>query len=40
MIVRENERTAFLWEQHDDSTAEGKDRRPFIGWTSLILMAR
>ena len=37
-VMREYERTGFLWEQYDDVTGQGKGCRPFTGWTSLILL--
>ena len=35
-IVREYERTGFLWESYDDDNGHGRGTHPFTGWTALV----
>lgn len=38
-ILREFERTGFLFEQYDPESGAGQRTRPFNGWTTLVLLA-
>ncbi|XP_027343269.1 mannosyl-oligosaccharide glucosidase GCS1-like [Abrus precatorius] len=37
-IVRNYQKTGFLWEQYDQINGNGKGAHPFNGWTSLIVL--
>ncbi|XP_015894405.1 mannosyl-oligosaccharide glucosidase GCS1 isoform X2 [Ziziphus jujuba] len=37
-VVRNYNRTGFLWEQYDQKNGKGKGQRVFTGWTSLVLL--
>lgn len=36
-IMRQYEKSGFLWEQYNDKTGHGSGCRPFTGWTALVL---
>ena len=38
-VLREFERTGFLFEQYDETSGKGQRTRPFNGWTTLVLLA-
>ncbi|CAA7265444.1 unnamed protein product [Cyclocybe aegerita] len=38
-VVKEYERTGFVWEQYDALTGEGRRSHPFTGWTSLTALS-
>lgn len=38
-VVREYQRTGFLWENYDDVSGAGRGTHPFTGWTALFLLA-
>ncbi|KAF9036697.1 glycoside hydrolase [Panaeolus papilionaceus] len=37
-VVKEYERTGYVWEQYDPLSGEGKRSHPFTGWTSLTAL--
>jgi len=37
-VVREYQRSGYVWEQYDARTGEGRRSHPFTGWTSLTAM--
>ncbi|PPQ81232.1 hypothetical protein CVT25_015756 [Psilocybe cyanescens] len=37
-VVKEYERTGYVWEQYDAISGEGKRSHPFTGWTSLTAL--
>lgn len=37
-VVRQYERTGFVWEQYNDATGEGKGCKPFTGWSALTVL--
>jgi len=37
-VVKEYERTGYVWEQYDAITGEGRRSHPFTGWTALTAL--
>ncbi|KAF9533425.1 glycoside hydrolase [Crepidotus variabilis] len=37
-VVKEYERTGYVWEQYDPINGEGKRSHPFTGWTSMTAL--
>ena len=37
-VVRQYERTGYLWENYDDKTGVGTGSHPFTGWTALVVL--
>lgn len=37
-LVKEYNRTGFVWENYSDKTGEGKGCRPFTGWSALVVL--
>jgi len=37
-IVRQYQKSGFLWEQYDAKTGKGKGSHPFTGWTALVVL--
>ena len=38
-VVRQYQRTGFLWENYDDADGSGHGSHPFTGWTALFMLA-
>lgn len=38
-VLREYQRTGFLYEQYDPDTGAGQRTHPFNGWTTLVVLA-
>ncbi len=38
-VVREYQRTGFMWENYDDTDGHGRGTHPFTGWTALFVLA-
>ncbi|XP_044757932.1 mannosyl-oligosaccharide glucosidase [Coccinella septempunctata] len=36
-LIRQYEKSGYLWEQYNDETGQGSGCRPFTGWTALVL---
>lgn len=37
-IIRQYQRTGYIWEQYNDKTGEGQGCRPFTGWSALVVL--
>ncbi|THU99363.1 glycoside hydrolase [Dendrothele bispora CBS 962.96] len=37
-VLKEYERTGYVWEQYDALSGEGRRSHPFTGWTSLVTL--
>lgn len=38
-VMKEWQRTGYVWEQYDAENGEGRRSHPFTGWTSLVTMS-
>lgn len=38
-VVKQYQRTGYLWENYDDKDGSGRGSHPFTGWTALFVLA-
>nr|SVE69679.1 EOG090X02G1 [Eubosmina coregoni] len=37
-LIRQYQKTGYIWEQYNDATGAGQGCRPFTGWSTLVLL--
>lgn len=37
-IIKQYQKSGYIWEQYNDSTGEGSGCRPFTGWSALVVL--
>jgi mannosyl-oligosaccharide glucosidase len=38
-VVKQYQKTGYLWENYDDKDGHGRGSHPFTGWTALLVLA-
>lgn len=37
-VIRQYQKSGYIWEQYNDSTGEGSGCKPFTGWSALVVL--
>ena len=37
-VMKQYEKTGYIWEQYNDKTGKGQGCRPFTGWSALVVL--